>query len=122
MNYWLNLQNVYDSLIAEFRSEEELAEERKIFEYFDYKFFRKNYGLPDLSRQKDEQIRALRTFFNVATLTVLGKRDMAVRFRSSTEDLTEASTVRANAMVQIATNKALKIKAPRFNKKSLKKL
>ena len=42
---------------------------------------------------------------------------MAVSFRSLTEDLTEASTVKANAMVQIATNKALKISAPKFNKK-----
>ncbi len=117
VNYWLNLQNAYDALIAEFRSEEELAEERKIIKYFDYKFFRENYGLPDLSRQKDEQIKALRTFLNVATLTVLSKRDMAVSFRSSTEELTEASIVKANAMVQIATNKALKIEAPRFNKK-----
>lgn len=117
VNYWLNLQNAYDALIAEFRSEEELAEERKVFEYFDYKFFRENYELPDLPRQKDEQIKALRTFLNVATLTVLCKRDMAVSFRSLTEDLTEASTVKANAMVQIATNKALKISAPKFNKK-----
>lgn len=31
--------------------------------------------------------------------------------------MTEASTVKANAMVQIATNKALKISAPKFNKK-----
>lgn len=60
VNYWLNLQNAYDALIAEFRSEEELAEERKVFEYFDYKFFRENYGLPDLPRQKDEQIKALK--------------------------------------------------------------
>lgn len=82
---------------------------------------RENYGLPDLPRQKDEQIKALRTFLNVSTLTVLRKRDMAVSFRSSTENLTEASTVKANAMVQIATNIALKIEAPRFNKKSLKK-
>ena len=117
VNYWLNLQNAYDALIAEFRSEEELAEERKIFEYFNYKFFRENYGLPDLPRQKDEQIKALRAFLNVATLTVLCKRDMAVSFRSVAEDLTEASTVKANAMVQIAANKALKIEAPRFNKK-----
>lgn len=39
MNYWLNLQNEYNALIAEFRSEEELAEERRILEYFHYKFF-----------------------------------------------------------------------------------
>ena len=117
VKYWLNIQNAYDALIAEFKSEEELVEEREIFEYFDYRFFRENYGLPDLPRQNDEQIKALRTFLNVATLTVLCKRDMAVSFRSSTEHLTEAGIVKANAMVQIATNKALKIDAPRFNKK-----
>lgn len=33
VNYWLNLQNAYDTLIAEFKSEEELAQERKVFEY-----------------------------------------------------------------------------------------
>ena len=117
VNYWLNLQNAYDALIAEFRSERELAEERKVFEYFDYKFFRDNYGLPDLPRKKDEQIEEIRKFLNVATLTVLSKRDMAVSFRSSTEDLTEASTIKANVMVQIATNKALEVNAPKFNKK-----
>ena len=42
---------------------------------------------------------------------------MAVSFRSSTEGLTEANTIKANAMVQIATNKALKIDAPKFNKR-----
>ena len=54
VNYWLNLQNAYDALIAEFRSEEELLEERKIFENFDYKFFRENYGLPDLPRKMNK--------------------------------------------------------------------
>lgn len=117
VNYWLNLQNAYDALIAEFKSERELTEERKVFKYFDYKFFRDNYGLPDLPRKKDEQIEEIRRFLNVATLTVLSKRDMAVSFRSSTEGLTEASTIKANVMVQIATNKALEVNAPRFNKK-----
>lgn len=117
VSYWLNLQNSYDALIAEFKSKEELAQERKIFEYFDYKYFRENYGLPDLPRKKDEQIRRVREFLNVATLSVLIKRDMAVSFRSSTGDIAEGSTVKANAMVQIATNKALKIDAPRFNKR-----
>lgn len=117
VNYWLNLQNAYDALIAEFKSEEELTEERKIFDYFDYKYFRDNYGLPDLPRKKDEQIREVRKFLNVATLTVLGRRDMAVSFRNSTDNVTIASTIKANTMVQIATNKALKTDAPIFHKK-----
>ena len=117
VSYWLNLQNAYDALIAEFRSEEELQAEREIFKYFNYRFFRENFGLRDLPRKTDEQIKELREFFNVATLTVFKKRDMAVSFRSSTEELPEASIVKANAMVQIATNMALKIDAPKFNKK-----
>lgn len=122
VNYWLNLQNAYDSLIAEFRSEEELAEERKVFEYFDYKFFRDNFGLRDLPRKRDEQIKEVRRFLNVATLTMLCRRDMAVSFRSSAEGLTEANTIKANAMVQIATNKALKIDAPKFNKRKFEEV
>ncbi len=117
VTYWLNLQNAYDALIAEFKSEEELAQERKVFEYFDYKYFRENFGLPDLPRKKDEQIKRVREFLNVATLSVFKKRDMAVSFRSANEKLTEASTVKANVMVQIATNKTLKTDVPKFNKK-----
>ena len=70
-----------------------------------------------MPRKKDEQIKAVREFLKVATLTVFTKRDMAVNFRSSTEALEEASTVKANTMVQIATNKALAVDAPKFNKK-----
>lgn len=115
--YWLNLQNSYDALIAQFKSEEELLEERKVFKYFDYKYFKENYGLPNLPRKTDEQIKCVREFLNVATLSVFTKRDMAVSFRCSTEDISIGSTIKANAMVQIATNKALKIDAPKFNKK-----
>ncbi|MFI3213421.1 MAG: HigA family addiction module antitoxin [Eubacteriales bacterium] len=117
VSYWLNLQNAYDTLIAEFKSQEELKEERKVFQHLNYKFFRDNYALPDLPRKKDEQIRAIRNFLNVSTLTVLRKRDMAVSFRSSAVHLEEASIVKANIMVQIATNQVLDIEAPKFNKK-----
>lgn len=118
--YWLNLQNAYDALIAEFKSKKELEAERRVFEYFDYKYFRENFGLPDLPRKKDEQIKSLREFLNVATLTVFTKRDMAVSFRGLAQDLTEANVVKANAMVQLAINKALRIDAPKFNKKKFK--
>lgn len=117
VNYWLNLQNAFDTLRAEFKMDEELVEERKVFEHFDYRFFRENYELPDLPRQKDEQIKAMRTFFKVSTLTVLRRRDLAVNFRNSTEDLSEASTVKSNAMVQIAINHAATVDAPKYDKK-----
>lgn len=114
--YWLKLQNSYDTLIAEFKSEEELIVERKVFEYLDYSYFRDNYGLLDLPRKKDEQIKQVREYLNIATLTALTKKDMSVNFRNSTDNLTEANIVRANAMIQIAANKVLKINAPKYNK------
>ena len=117
VNYWLNLQNAYDALVAEFKSEEELVEERKVFEIFDYKYFRDNFRLPELRGKKDEQIKALREFLKVATLTVFTKRDMAVSFRSASAELSKSATVKSNTMVQIATNKALSIEAPKYNKK-----
>ncbi len=120
VSYWLNIQNSYDSLIAEFHSIEELTKERKIFDNLDYKYFRDNFNLPDLPRKKDDQIKQVREFLNVATLSVLAKRDMTVSFRSSTEKLTEVNTIKANAMVQIAINLALKIETPKFNKEKLK--
>ena len=116
VSYWLNLQNAYDALIAEFKSKEELIQEKKVFSNLDYKYFRDNFNLPDLPRQKEDQIVQVRNFLNVATLTVFRKKDMAVSFRSDTGELSEANIVKANIMVQIATNIALKTDAPKFNK------
>ena len=116
VSYWLNLQNAYDTLVAEFESKKELAQERIVFSLLDYKYFRENFNLPDLPRKVDEQIVQVRNFLNVATLTVFTKRDMAVSFRSATGKLSEANIVKANIMVQIATNIALKTQAPKFNK------
>ena len=115
--YWLNLQQAYDALIVEFKSDQELERERVVFEKIDYKYFRNNFMLPDLPRKIDEQIERIRSFLDIATLTVLKRPDMAARFRSSSENLTEANTIKANIMMQIATNEALHANAPKFNKK-----
>ena len=116
VSYWLNLQNAYDALIAEFKSKEELAQERLIFSILDYKYFREYFNLPDLPRKIDEQIVQVRNFLNVATLTVFKKPDMAVSFRSATGEMSEANIIKANIMVQIATNIALETEAPKFDK------
>ena len=115
--YWLNLQQAYDALIVEFKSEQELEQERVVFEKIDYKYFRNNFMLPNLPRKIDEQIERIRKFLDIATLTVLKRPDMAARFRSNAENLSEANTIKANIMMQIATNEALHANAPKFNKK-----
>lgn len=117
VQYWLNLQTAYDSLMAEFKSQDELVQEREIFKYLDYKYFREYFGLPDLPRKKDEQIKQVRELLNISTLSVLQNRDLAVAFRSSQNDLPEACVIKANVMVQLATNRALEIDAPKYDKK-----
>lgn len=119
--YWLNLQQAYDEKAAEFLSEEELKKEREVFKLIDYKYFRDNFGMPELSRKVDEQIKYVREFLSVSSLTVLEGRNLAVSFRSYTEDLSRSNIVNANAMVQIAINRALKVETPKYNKKKFEK-
>lgn len=117
ITYWLNLQQAYDAMAAEFISEEELKKEREVFKLIDYKYFRDNFGFPDLARNIDGQIKAVREFLGIASLNVLRENDLAVSFRSYSENLSESNIVKANTMVQIAINKALKKETPKFNKK-----
>lgn len=121
VEYWLNLQKSYDALIAEFESEKELEQEKRIFKYFQYAYFKDYFGLPDLPRKTDEQIKCLREFLNVASLSVFTRQNMAVSFRSASEDMKEANIARANAMVQIAINLALRTEAPKFDRKNFEK-
>lgn len=121
VSYWINLQSQYDALVAEFISQKELDEERKIFKYIDYKYFKDNFGFPDLPRKIDEQISTVRKSLNIASLTVLSDRDMAVSFRKSTKNMSESNIVKANLMVQMATNEALQIDAPKYNKSKFEK-
>ena len=121
VTYWLNLQQAYDEKLAEIRSDEELERERKVFKLIDYRYFRKNFNLPDFPRQIDEQIKCVRRFLSVASLTVLEENNMAVSFRSYSEHLSRSNTVNANAMVQIAVNQTLKTEIPRYNKKKFEK-
>ena len=117
MEYWFNLQNTYDSVLAQMRSDEELEQEKSVLKQLGYSYFVEYFGLPSLRRKLDEQVEQVRKFLGVASLTVLAKRDMAVSFRSSTGDMSEKNIAKANAMVQIATNKAIEVSAPPYNKK-----
>lgn len=121
IGYWLGLQQVYDEKAAEFLSAEGLKREREIFKLIDYQYFRKNFDLPDLPRKVDEQIKHVREFLSVSSLTILEERSLAVNFRSYTEDLTRSNIVNANAMVQIAINLAIKNETPKYNKKRFEK-
>ena len=119
--YWLNLQQAYDEKLAEIHSEEELKREREVFKLIDYRYFRDHFRLPDLPRKVDEQIKCVREFLAVSSLTVLEKEDLAVNFRSYSENLSRSNMVNANAMVQIGINQTLKMEIPKYNKRKFEK-
>jgi len=119
--FWLNIQQSYNEKIAEIISEEELAREREVFKSIDYKYFIEYFGLPDLPRKVNEQIRRVREYLQLASLTVLKERDLAVSFKSYSENLSESNIVNANTMVQIAINKAIHTDAPKYNKAAFEK-
>lgn len=119
--YWLGLQQGYDEMLAEFMLEEDLKKEREVFKQVDYKYFRENFDFPDIPRRVDDQIRLVREFLLVSSLTVLKEKNLAVSFRSFTDKLSESNTVNANVMVQIAMNIALKEDAPKYNKVKFEK-
>ena len=121
IGFWLGLQQAYDEKVAEFFSDEELKKEREIFKLIDYTYFREYYGLPNLPRKVDEQIKRVREFLAVSSLTVLEERNFAVSFRSYTDELTKSNIVNSNAMVQIAINRALKMETSKYNKKKFEK-
>ena len=119
--YWLRLQQAYDEKKAEYLSAEELKREREVFKLIDYKYFRDHFGLPDMPRRTDEQIRCVREFLGVASLTVLEERNLAVNFRSDAVSFSRSNIVNSNVLVQIAVNRALKTDAPKYDKKRFKK-
>ena len=119
--YWLNLQQAYDEKLAEIQSEEELKLEREVFKLVDYNYFRTHFGLPDLPRRVDEQIKCVREFLSVSSLTVLEEENLAVNFRSYSEKLSRSNTVNANVMVQIGINQTVKTETPKYNKKKFEK-
>lgn len=117
VEYWLNLQKNYETLVAEFKLQEELQKEKEIFKLIDYNYFCKNFGLPELPRKTELQIEKVRSFLGIATLSVLQEKNLSVSFRSYSGKLSVSNIVNANIMVQIAINIAIKTTAPVYNKK-----
>ena len=115
IEYWLNLQKKYDTVLGLLLSEEEIKEEQNVLKVLGYSYFKKHFGLPELLYKTIEQVQTLRQFLAVSSLTVLKNRDLAVRFRQ-TSSVSESSIIKANAMVQIATKYAMKELKERFSK------
>lgn len=117
IEYWLNHQKSYDALIAEKASDDELEREREVFKEIDYNYISSYFNLPKHTRDITKQIEETRKVLQVSSLTVLKRQDLMTNFKSSSGKITSGNIIRANVMVQMAFNKAVKIDAPKFNKK-----
>lgn len=116
VSYWLKLQQHYDEMQAQFMSDEELAKERDVFRFIDYRYFRDNFHLPALPRKIDEQIKELREFLAVSSLTLLTNIDLAASFRSYTDKLSRSNIINSNVMVQIGVNDVSRMDAPQYSR------
>ena len=121
LDFWLNLQKAYDIGLAEYESAQELQREREIFKLMDYTYFVENFGLPKLPRQVDAQIKAVREFLVVSSLTILAQPDLQASFRSYSPELSRTNIVNANAMIQVAIKQMTKIESPKFNRQKFAK-
>lgn len=123
--YWLNLQNAYDSLVAEYQSDQELKEEGHVLESLDYRDFLQIYSLSGTEKSKEAQIGRIRSYLNLASLTSLKKKNMAAVFHPSGTEDSDIRTVRANATVQVAVNLALEaanaLDIPPYNKRRFRR-
>jgi len=115
VNYWFNLQNAYDEVVANQKSDKELDRERLVYKQMSYDYFRQNFDLPNLPRKIDEQIVQVRKFLKISSLFSLCNQKMVVNYRSVGNGISERNMIRANTMVQIAINETLDNDVPKFN-------
>ena len=119
--YWLNLQSIFDAAQAEAEYDGELQREKEVLKVLGYEYFRDNFGLPALSRKLDKQVEQVRRFLGVSSLTVLNRPDLATSFRSESISKNDKTVIRANAMVQIASNEMREVEAPKFDRERFKR-
>ena len=74
-------------------------------------------GKVNTNIRKDYKVKDVDTTDNGKVALTLVDGKVGVTVNANVVKDSEYSTVKANAMVQIATNKALKMEAPKFNKK-----
>lgn len=122
VEYWLNLQKTYDTFVAEMQYDLEMEKEKEIFKYLDYKYFTKYFDLPTLPKQTEAQIKTLREFLKIASLSVLANKNLSVNFSSKNQANEIASIVCTNAILQLGINKTIENSSAKYNKEKFKKV
>ena len=95
--------------------------EREVFRMIDYSYFRDNFDFPNLPRKTDEQIKLVREFLSVASLTVLQDRNLCANLLNCPSEPTLANIINANIMMQIAINSVVCTEATKFNRRKFER-
>ena len=113
VEYWLNHQKAYDTLVAEAMSDRMAEEDEKIIRVLGYSYFRDNFSLEELPRKLSRQGTRVREILDVSSLSILGgRKNYPMRTYG---ELGEENIIRANAMVYLARNATVRTKAPRYD-------
>ena len=118
VEFWLNLQTIYEEKIIEIEKQKDFEEQEKIVRMIDYTFFEKVANLPATKKIK-ERITNLCKYFAVSDLRVLSQPDFLANFRSGISDVEEKNIVNAQAWLQTAINYSKEIKTEPFNAEKL---
>ncbi len=116
VNYWLNLQQSFDAIKAEYVSEKLYEEERQIFTSMNYDFFVECYHLPK-EDNNELRIKHLREYLKLSSLRVLKNKELSICLEEYEGRLTEKEIINTNAIIQASLNTDVNTSMPKYNKK-----
>lgn len=118
-NLWLNIQQKYVEKVLEIKRLQDLDKECELAKKIDYSFF-VNMELLPYRRKTKEKVEELLKFFQVASLSVLCRRDFLVQYKTAVATVKETNVINANAWVQTAINLGRQMETKPFDEKILK--
>lgn len=115
---WLNLQTAYDQKLIEIELEKELAEQTKILNMIDYRYF-EECGFPPAKSPMEKTIN-LCSIFGISTLRKLQDPDLVANFRTAVSTTEEKQTVNSQAWLLLALRFANEIAVQPYSAEKLK--
>ncbi len=116
---WQRLQNTYDQKLIEIQRIKDFDEQKEIMKLIDYRYFVNFMGLPE-TKNTEEKIAFLCSFFKVSDLRIMLKPDFLVNFRSGTSEKSEKKVINSRAWVQAAMNIAKTMETESYDAQKLK--
>lgn len=116
VDYWLNLQTEYDSILVAIEIEKQHDDELRVLKLLQYSSMQKLFHLPEHPRDTDQQLTEMRKFLGLSSLTIL-QHDLSASFRQCNSEITESNRIKANAMVCIAMDISCREQGPAYSKK-----